>query len=1170
MLRELVDRLANVDRVLHAAQAFAAVTPPSRTNWHDFITNLDLAGQFPGIKNIGYTRYVTAAEKHEFSTRRKLETPGMTVETTEDYDNYAILTYREPEEVGKVGVDLFRLPARLSALLQSRDSGRMTATPITTLVSQPALGQSVVFYLPVYGAGEVPPTIEQRRQAITGWISVALKVNDFLAGVVPDSEDMGVHVFDGERISPETLLYDSDPGSDMDTRENFDISSPLVRIEVREIADRQWTFVFKEVQPTHTVLPDVVLGSGVLISLLVMGLSISLARGRNAALVESERRFKGAFDVAPNGIALLSTEQKFLKVNASLCTLLGYAEDILLATDFPSLLHPEDRDETTARIRELLVGRMEVCSLEGRFRHREGRIVWGAVGFSLDRDGKGRPLHIVWQIQDITEKIVAYNKELEAKRQMAAAMFAADRANKAKSEFLSNMSHEIRTPMNAVIGMHHLLQRTDLDDRQRDYLNKASNAARSLLTVINDILDFSKIEAGKLQLEAIEFKLGTVLANIADIASGVIGKKSVEIVSIVQLDVPACLIGDPSRLGQVLLNLVNNAIKFTAEGVITTFVSIATETADSVELRFSVRDTGIGMTPAQMEKLFKAFNQADNSTTRVFGGTGLGLSISKQLVEKMDGRIDVTSTPAVGSEFFFTARFGLPPERRSFVVPVDRLSGWSVLVVEDLAQVRNHLREILTRFGMIVRTAETGTAALDEIAASRTDLILLDRRLSEGDRVETIRNLRNHSPTRAIPVLLMAPASEESAAREEIEALALSGLLLKPILPERLLEAVLSALEMDTRKAGRGPDQQQQQNRLAGRHILLVEDLEINQEIANAILTAEGATVRMAEDGVAAIATLEASPEFFDLVLMDLHMPVMDGFEATRRIRANPVFAELPVIAMTASALDHERQKCLETGMNDHIAKPIQVEQTMATICRWLKPLSRESSPMEPATPVAPASPEKTPAVTAMGPLDLPGFDIPTARLRVNGNDILLRRLLIAFANRNSDTAQGLRAALDASDIDAAYALVHAVKGSSGNLAATELYKSAEAFQVVLSNRDREKFEAHFTLFKQRLEETIAVIHRLDMASHPDEMSPVITTSPIEATEKEDILKSCHDLAEMMKARSMRSVAAAEALGMRLHGHGYDAETRALEEALTTLNFKAGRAVIQDLIDRLG
>ncbi|MFN3077055.1 MAG: response regulator, partial [Alphaproteobacteria bacterium] len=762
------------------------------------------------------------------------------------------------------------------------------------------------------------------------------------------------------------------------------------------------------------------------------------------------------------------------------------------------------------------------------------------------------------------EKTIARLIQKEAERSLRekeAKVQAAELANRAKSEFLANMSHEIRTPMNAVLGMQYLLQQTPLTFQQRNYLDKATHAAQSLLVVINDILDFSKIEAGKVEIEAIEMRLSQVLERLADVISGVTRKKDVELVFSMTAEAPEFLVGDPTRLGQILLNLVNNAVKFTERGSVMVTVTTVAATDGYVELRFAVRDTGIGMTPEQMAKLFKAFSQADSSTTRTYGGTGLGLTISKHLVEKMGGAIGVTSEPGVGSEFAFTARFGrgVGPDRPA--TPEPRLAGRRVLVAEDHAMARDGLRAWLTQWGMEVRMVERGQAALDLLIATseRPDLALLDWRMPDMDATELLRRLPGASP---VPVVILATPFGQDIVQQETEHLKTAGLLLKPVLPSTLQDVVLRALGLVDPAAEREEERRRQvrpRNRLQGRHILLVDDNEINQEVARAILTGEGALVRVAADGVAAVSAVTETSRPFDAVLMDVHMPVMDGYEATRRIRANLAHAGLPILAMTASAMDHERQQCLAVGMNDHVAKPIDVDRVIAALHQWMAPRAEG----EVSEPVPEETRSSLEVLDGDIPEELPGFDIAQALRRVNDNKPLLRGLLLSFAEKYATASERLRERLEAGDVEGAFGLVHAIKGAAGNLGATDLFEVVQVFQNVLSNREKDRFETLYQDFRTQMGKVLATLAGLTPGT------PALETprKEMDTAVRWKFAGDCNQLLVLLRTRSMRAVALAADLKTRLQGYGFDAELQALEAAMMMLDFRTGVDVVQSLID---
>ena len=633
----------------------------------------------------------------------------------------------------------------------------------------------------------------------------------------------------------------------------------------------------------------------------------------------------------------------------------------------------------------------------------------------------------------------------------------AEAANQTKSDFLANMSHEIRTPVNAIMGMAYLALRANPDTKQRTYLTKIETAAQRLLGIMNDILDVSKIEAGKLTLERITFSLDEVLRNVRDIVGEKAEQKHLPVVFSVEPNVPGYLVGDPLRLGQVLINLVNNAVKFTDHGEIVVKVILADAgpgaedqaNSDMGRLRFSVSDTGIGMTPPQMANLFQSFNQADTSFTRKYGGTGLGLAISKQLAELMGGTIWLESEFGVGSIFHFTAAFGVAAEtlRQQVRVPLSGLQSKFVLVVDDSENARQLLVGMLRANGLEARAVASGEEALTALAGRSQagepfDLVLMDWRLPGIDGIETSRRIKASQGLCNFPAILMVSAFERGEVMSQLNGLELEGFLISPVAESQLLDTIGKVFG-----ARPGGDANALQStpanaaKLTGRHVLLVDDNDFNCEIAAEMLADLGVSFTIAVSGREAVDLVAAQP--FDLVLMDIQMPVMDGLTATKLIRADARFRGLPILAMTAHAMSGDREKSLNAGLNDHITKPISFDQLTMSLLQWM-----------PAKPIKPSEhqvslPLPLPAQDGI-PDRLPPFDIAAALVRNNGKPKLIRKLLLTLHDRYANAIFELKRDLDENKAEEAQLLVHSLKSLAAALEANELAEAALAVEKTL------------------------------------------------------------------------------------------------------------------------
>ena len=762
---------------------------------------------------------------------------------------------------------------------------------------------------------------------------------------------------------------------------------------------------------------------------------ISAQKRAAAAVAEAEQRFRSAFDSAAQGMALATTDGQWLKVNPAFCSMLGYGSDELLEMTMQDVAVKEDIDAHSGGLAGLEANSIPSYQVECRLLHKTGRILWTLQSVALVRDAVGTPLYLVVQVLDITGQKDAARAQAESQAALEEALSLADQANRAKSEFLANMSHEIRTPLNGIIGMTGLLLETPLTDDQRECADIVRASGESLLVIINDILDFSKIEAGQLSLESIDFSLSKVLEECADAVALRARDKHLDLVVDVDEHGPDTLRGDPTRIRQVVLNLLSNAVKFTESGAVVVSSRTRRTHEGTADIEIAVSDTGIGMTPDQTSRLFAPFVQADTSTTRRFGGTGLGLSIAKRLVELMNGSIHLASTPGKGSTFTFHATLEAARSEVPAVTP-SSLQRLHVLVVDDHPVNRKVVCGQLRPLGWRVSTAAGPAEAVSrwtDLAArqDRPDAIVLDYQMPEHPGSWVASQIRTAAGATLVPIVYLSSVGTLGDVRAD-EA---TRILTKPAKRSSLTRAIEDVV-VHARQRGRsvalnpsGPagttSAGEPAEPFAGRTALLVEDNAVNQKLAVRLLTKLGFDVAVAENGQEALDRLRGRS--FDVVLMDCQMPVMDGYQATTRIRAGDAGADrtrIPIVAMTANALAGDRDRCLVVGMDEYVSKPIDRALLLRALLQVLG--TNERALAANANDAADGGPDRDPC-----------WD-PAVLIAHVGDDVGFASELIDVFLDSAGSQIALLAQLS-HDPTAAARVAHVIKGASANIRAARL-----------------------------------------------------------------------------------------------------------------------------------
>lgn len=763
--------------------------------------------------------------------------------------------------------------------------------------------------------------------------------------------------------------------------------------------------------------------------------------------------------LAHAGYAIIATDNNGIITlfNPAAEVMLGYSADEMLGKQTTAVFH--DPEELAARADAL--SKELAITVEASF---EAVVAKSSLGRSdtnewtfVRKNGSRLPVLLtVSTLRDESSQIIGYlglavdlTERKSREQQLRQAMSAAESANRYKSDFLANMSHEIRTPMNAILGMVYLLEKSELPPAAQDMARKVNASARSLLAIINDVLDFSKIEAGRIELENEPFDLGEVLENMATLMSSAVGTKPVEMVVSPPPPGARCLRGDALRLGQVLINLVGNAIKFTERGeVVLSVRKLESSEPGEVRLVFSVRDTGIGIPKEKQDLIFSPFNQVDTSTTRNFGGSGLGLTISRRLVNLMGGELQVDSKPGQGSEFSFIISLELD---ESLTQQEEHEQPHQVLIADDHDLARENLVAIIQSFGWNVQAVESGEAAIaaatqvpDGTGAAAYDIILLDWRMPHVDGLAAAEAIRKQAGPQRQPIIIMVTAHERKLLEQNLKDDVIDAVLTKPATASSLFNVIMDSLAKRGRRAGPRKRAKHQEQRLTGLHLLVVDDSDINREVAQRILQGEGAIVELASDGRDALECIASDPTRFHLVLMDVQMPEMDGYDATRHIRQNPAMAGLPVVALTAGAFKRQEEAALAAGMDGFVAKPFEVDELVAVITRFAPTRSRSMQSLERLAVEA----DTAPVANEEGP-DPQLLDVQRG-LEYWREEAPYRKYLLQFGRSYLHAAQEIGQHLEEGDTEAAIAYAHKMRGAAGSLALPTVASITAEIEVVL------------------------------------------------------------------------------------------------------------------------
>jgi len=899
---------------------------------------------------------------------------------------------------------------------------------------------------------------------------------------------------------------------------------------------------------------------------------------------ENHQFLQSVTDAMGEGVYTIDQNGLCTSVNPEFEHLTGWKKEEVIGKNLHELIHfqtnegiivPEENCPTHLSIRD---GK-KCTSDDEYFTHKDGLIFpVSLISVPLYEDSK-----IIGSVSIFQN--ISIRKQAEA--QLYNAKKLAEQANREKSDFLANMSHEIRTPMNAIIGMSYLALQTNLNEKQQNYIKKVHYSAESLLGIINDILDFSKIEAGKLELEQVNFNLSDVFENLSTLIGNKIEEKSLELLIDTNYDVPYTLIGDPLRLTQILLNLANNAVKFTEQGEIIVHTSIQkweeNEYEKQVKLKFSIQDSGIGMTIEQQEKLFQSFSQADSSTTRKYGGTGLGLVISKNLTELMGGRIWVDSQYQKGSTFSFTVVLGVQePELQQTksieLADINQIKGKRILIVDDNASAREILSSMSEHLNMNVCVVSNGQHAIDKVkdaidSNKPFDLVLMDWKMPDLDGMQTVQKLyQNHSSMPPSVIMVTAYGKDGVSSEANKLDIKIPQILTKPITQSSLFDALITAFGFSSNHTTNRTNNKVQYlakiKQLSGAKILLVEDNILNQELAIELLSNHNIIVTIANNGQEAIEWV--TKESFDAVLMDIQMPIMDGYTATKKIRE--INTELVIIAMTANAMVKDQEQALDVGMNDYISKPIDVKEMFSTIAKWVKvkQIKQNDTNQQLLNTV-------NKEIVINFPQDffnrVQFLDYENTLLRLDNDIDLYIKTLHKFSNEHYSDINILSDYLNMGDYDSAARCIHTLKGVTGNLGAESVFQSSKKLELCINNCQEKKITENCSLLisetQKLLDLTISEVQKLVNKRDTLNKENNLQTDIVTTLNDKQLLDKLEDILEQLMAYNTTSEEFIDSLLNLGVKPQINDRLIIVKQQVAKYDFETATIAVKELIDKL-